>query len=105
MVADEEAKQCQLPYISWKHANSFIQDDQCVKPIRKLGTKLLQVRAQLFGVRLFENMVDEAATGVWANGTEQVAVSISLILHHRRSGILLGLMRFNSDRCPTFELS
>ena len=34
-------------------------------------------------------MADEAA-GVWTNGTEQLAVSIELILHYRLSDILLG---------------
>ena len=66
-----------------------IQDDQFVNPLRKRGKSPLRVKVHLFGVHLVANMVDDA-TGVWAKETEQVAVSIALILHHRRSGILLG---------------
>ena len=66
-----------------------VQDDQCVNAVRKLCNFLLQVKVHLFGVRLVANMVDDAV-GVWAKGTEQVTVSILLILCHRRSDTLLG---------------
>ena len=65
-------------------ATRFFQDDQCVNALRKLGTDLLQVKVHLFGVRLVSNLVYEAA-GVRANRTGQVAVSVEMILHHRRS--------------------
>ena len=65
-----------------------IQDDQYAKALRKFGANPLHVKNHLFGARLVANMLDEAA-GVWAIGTKQVAVSIVLILHHRRSGIQL----------------
>ena len=72
-----------------------IQDDQCVNAVRKFGTTLLQVKVHLFGVRLVANMVDDG-DGVWANGTKQVAVSIALILHLRRSVFFFVQMRLNT---------
>ena len=45
-----------------------IQDNLCVNDLRKSGTNLLQVKVLLFGVRLVENMVEDAA-GIRANQT------------------------------------
>ena len=56
---------------------------------RKFGAILLQVKVHLFGVSLILDMVADAV-GIWINGTEQVLVSMALVLHHRWSGVLLG---------------
>ena len=88
-VADEEAKHGREPAISWIYANSgcprlsmcegpsevwhqsVVGEGSFVrcKPCRKHGRR---------------------CSSVWAIGTEQIAVSIALILHHRLPGIFLG---------------